>query len=93
MESRIDQLVLCRGAVGLNTNTDGTEKRVLEVGSGPVPIHVLSASRWSKSIICSDFLEQNRQKLTAWLSAAGHEADERWLPYAQYVAQLENNEY
>ncbi|XP_046642226.1 nicotinamide N-methyltransferase-like [Daphnia pulicaria] len=64
-------------------------KKVLEVGSGPVPLYVMSASRWSNSIVCSDFLQQNREKLTQWLSD-GREADEIWSSYALYVAQLES---
>ncbi|KAI9561751.1 hypothetical protein GHT06_012712 [Daphnia sinensis] len=71
-----------------NKNAEGTAKKVLEVGSGPVPIYVISASQWTNWIVCSDFLEQNRQKLNEWLSAGG-KADETWLSYARYVAQLE----
>ena len=63
--------------------------KVLEVGSGPVPIYVISASHWSNSIVCSDFLEQNREKLIQWLSA-GPEEDGTWLSYAHFVAQLES---
>lgn len=70
-------------------NTEGIAKKVLEVGSGPVPIYVISASQWTDWIVCSDFLEQNRQKLTDWLSA-GRKADETWLSYARYVAKLES---
>ena len=57
-----------------------------------MPIHIISASRRNNSVVSSDFLEQNRKQLSQWLSA-GHEADERWLPYAQYVAQLESEGY
>jgi nicotinamide N-methyltransferase/methyltransferase len=74
---------------GQKKNTVGVAKKVLEVGSGPVPIYVISASHWSNSIVCSDFLEQNREKLIQWLSA-GHEEDGTWLSYAHFVAQLES---
>lgn len=82
-------MLLIHAECGQNQNTDGVAKKVLEVGSGPVPIYVMSASHWSNSIVCSDFLQQNREKLTQWLSA-GREADGTWLSYAHYVAQLES---
>lgn len=72
---------------------NGEPKRVLEIGSGPVPIHLISASRWSNDIVSSDFLEQNRLKFTQWLSAESKEEDNRWLAYARYVAGLENDGY
>lgn len=71
------------------------KRRVLEIGSGPVPISMISASRWCEWIVCSDFLEQNRQKIKQWLAIAsppGHH-DETWLPFFRYVAQLERAEY
>ena len=77
---------------GQTENTVGVAKKILEVGSGPVPIYVMSASRWSNSIVCSDFLQQNREKLTQWLSA-GREADEIWSSYARYIAQLESERW
>ncbi len=84
--NKTDALInLINAECGENKN----RKKVLEVGSGPVPIYVMSASRWSNSIVCSDFLQQNREKLTQWLSA-GREADEIWSSYALYVAQLES---
>lgn len=75
-----------------NESSDTSPKRILEVGSGPVPVHVLSASRWGDQIICSDFLEQNRVKFNHWLKF-GRQDDERWIPYAKYVAKLESEGY
>ena len=73
------------------------KRRVLEIGSGPVPISMISASQWCEWIVCSDFLEQNRQKIKQWLSnvqpAPGQKHDETWLPFFRYVAQLERAEY
>ncbi len=79
-------------------------RRVLEIGSGPVPISMISASRWCEWIVCSDFLEQNRQRIKQWLMTAsaqppptpptpGQKHDETWLPFFRYVAQLERAEY
>lgn len=68
-------------------------KRVLELGSGPVPVHLLSASRSKNEIICTDYLEQNRNKLNQWLSSDQKEEDDRWIPYAKYVAELESEGY
>ncbi|XP_057375410.1 nicotinamide N-methyltransferase-like [Daphnia carinata] len=75
------------------------KRRVLEIGSGPVPISMISASRWCEWIVCSDFLEQNRQKIKQWLMTAnaqppppGQKHDETWLPFFRYVAQLERAE-
>jgi nicotinamide N-methyltransferase/methyltransferase len=80
-------------------------RRVLEIGSGPVPISMISASRWSEWIVCSDFLEQNRQNIKQWLltmtatttstaAAPGrHDDDETWLPFFRYVTELERAEY
>ncbi|XP_046639230.1 nicotinamide N-methyltransferase-like [Daphnia pulicaria] len=77
-------------------------RRVLEIGSGPVPISMISASRWSEWIVCSDFLEQNRQNIKQWLltmtatttsAAPGrHDDDETWLPFFRYVTELERAE-
>jgi nicotinamide N-methyltransferase/methyltransferase len=77
------------------------ERRVLEIGSGPVPISMISASRWSEWIVCSDFLEQNRKNIKQWLTmttitstaAPGRrDDDETWLPFFRYVTQLERAE-
>ena len=73
-------------------------RRVLEIGSGPVPISMISASLWCEWIVCSDFLEQNRQKIKQWLMTntvvqPPGRHDETWLPFFKYVAQLERAEY
>ncbi|KAK4007523.1 hypothetical protein OUZ56_012680 [Daphnia magna] len=75
------------------------KRRVLEIGSGPVPVSMISASSWSEWIVCSDFLEQNRQNIKHWLTmmtaatpAPGRHEVETWLPFFQYVAELERAE-
>lgn len=58
---------------------------------------MISASRRSEWIVCSDFLEQNRQKMARWLTPGREDDEERdaaWLlPFFRYVAQLERAEY
>lgn len=66
-----------------------TTRDVLEIGSGPVPISMLSASRWSEWIVCSDFLERNRLKMSQWLTKQHDEEDRVWLPFSTFVHQLE----
>lgn len=72
---------------------NGTEtRRVLEIGSGPVPIHMLSASRWTNWIVFSDYLEINRKKLCEWIARESSAVDEQWLTSAQYVSRIEYQE-
>ena len=68
------------------------EKSVLEVGSGPTVTSIISASGWSESIICSDFLEGNRKKISHWLTTPVQEGQgpDVWQAFFQYVAHLEN---
>jgi hypothetical protein len=86
-------------AVHNNETKKKEGRRVLEIGSGPVPISMISASRWSEWIVCSDFLEQNRQNIKQWLtmtaitSTAPGRHDETWLPFFRYVTELERAEY
>nr|CAH0104331.1 unnamed protein product [Daphnia galeata] len=85
-------------AVHNNETKKKEGRRVLEIGSGPVPISMISASRWSEWIVCSDFLEQNRQNIKQWLtmtaitSTAPGRHDETWLPFFRYVTELERAE-
>jgi len=67
-------------------------KNVLEFGSGPVPILMLSASRWSDNIISSDYSETSRLKLSQWLQLENKKSDQEdlfWLPFARFVHKLE----
>lgn len=70
-----------------------TTRDVLEIGSGPVPINMLSASRWSENIVSSDFLECNRDKMSQWLKKKHqdehNEEDQVWLPFSTLVSHLE----
>lgn len=83
------------GGSGAQASLPEKKRRVLEIGSGPVPISMISASRWCEWIVCTDFLEQNRQKIKQWLATASPPGrhDETWLPFFRYVAQLERAEY
>ena len=78
---------------------DGHESggRVLEVGSGPTVTSVISASTWSEKIVCSDFLEVNRKKISHWLEpkttkdgTGGPRDADVWDPFFQFVARLES---
>lgn len=67
-------------------------KSVLEFGSGPVPILMFSASRWSENIISSDYSETSRLKLSQWLKLENgkyDQEDQLWLPFARFVHKLE----
>lgn len=68
-------------------------RRVLEIGAGPVPIHMLSASRWTDWIIFSDYLDTNREKLMEWVNRPFSAVDYQWITSAQFVAKLEFEEY
>eukprot|EP00927_Polykrikos_kofoidii_P052355 TRINITY_DN4614_c0_g1_i2.p1 TRINITY_DN4614_c0_g1~~TRINITY_DN4614_c0_g1_i2.p1 ORF type:complete len:782 (+),score=59.00 TRINITY_DN4614_c0_g1_i2:309-2348(+) len=63
--------------------------RVLEVGGGPTLYQLLSASRYSDDITFTDLLSSNVQ--FAQDSCTGKEACFDWTPYANYVAELEDN--
>jgi len=75
-----------------NTNCGATTKNVLEIGSGPVPVQLLSASRWSKNIVSSEFIEVNRLQLSQWLKLEtqySHAEDLIWFPFSDFVFKLE----
>ncbi|XP_076028534.1 nicotinamide N-methyltransferase-like isoform X1 [Oratosquilla oratoria] len=65
------------------------QRRLLEFGSGPVPIYVAAASVYTSSITMSDVLDSNRQELQNWL--AGAEAALEWTPFLEYLAELEGH--
>jgi hypothetical protein len=58
---------------------------------------MISASRHSKFIVASDFLELNRDKMVQWLAGGSIikdvQQDQTWLPFSRYVARLERLEY
>jgi len=73
------------------TVRDSCEKRVLEIGTGPTVISMISASNWCSNILASDFLKCNRERISQWLQNDPTQRD-IWLPFFQFAAQLENSE-
>ncbi|XP_064620546.1 indolethylamine N-methyltransferase-like [Lineus longissimus] len=61
--------------------------RLLDVGSGPCIHSVISTGSRCSEIVCSDFVEQNRDEILRWVNGAidAH----NWEPVFQYVCKLE----
>src|SRR3989344_277495 len=61
--------------------------RILEIGGGAAIYQLISASRYSKTIIFTDFLEGNLQEVRQWVSGQKNLFD--WQPYFRIVAEWE----
>lgn len=64
------------------------KKSVLDIGSGPSPITVMSASRFINDITMSDFVDENCQELEKWVNRKEGAHDFGYM--FKYVAKLEN---
>ncbi|XP_035687726.1 nicotinamide N-methyltransferase-like [Branchiostoma floridae] len=64
-------------------------KRLLDIGTGPSILSVLSASKYFSDITCSDYLEVCREELQKWVDGDPDAFD--WGAYFRYVSKLEGN--
>ncbi|KAG8569236.1 hypothetical protein GDO81_014312 [Engystomops pustulosus] len=62
---------------------------LIDFGAGPTIYNLLSACEVFKTIITSDFLEQNREQLEKWLRKDPNALD--WTHVAKYVCGLEGD--
>ncbi|KAG8434462.1 hypothetical protein GDO86_012729 [Hymenochirus boettgeri] len=62
---------------------------MIEIGSGPVLHHILSACDRFKSIYLTDYLDVNLQEIDKWLKGSKDAFD--WTPYLKYVCEVEGN--
>ncbi|CAH1265135.1 NNMT [Branchiostoma lanceolatum] len=66
-----------------------TGQRLLDVGTGPNIMSILSASKYFPEITCSDYVQSCREELQLWLNDEPGAFD--WSPYLQYTSALEGN--
>ncbi|CAH1254998.1 INMT [Branchiostoma lanceolatum] len=66
-------------------------RRLLDLGTGPSIMSLLSASKYFPEITCSDSSQVNRDELQKWLDGDPDVFD--WTPYLQYASKLEGNSY
>ena len=59
--------------------------RILEVGSGPVMVHAISAAQYASEIIMSDLSDYFRSALQKWVD--GEPTDYDWSRYFKYVVE------
>lgn len=62
---------------------------LIDIGSGPTIYQLLSACESFKTIIASDYTDQNLQELEKWLKKEPGAFD--WSPVVTYVCELEGN--
>ncbi|KAM9299367.1 nicotinamide N-methyltransferase-like [Gastrophryne carolinensis] len=62
---------------------------LIDVGSGPVIYHLISACEVFNNIIASDLLEGNMTELRKWLNNEPDSFD--WTPYIKKVCEMEGN--
>lgn len=60
-------------------------KKVLDYGTGPVILSLISATRYASEIVLSDIAESNREALWKWLRKDATAFD--WSPYFDHVVQ------
>ena len=61
--------------------------RVIEVGGGPTIYQLISASKYAKEIVFTDFLQKNLDEVQAWKQKKLTAFD--WRAHVRYVAALE----
>ncbi|CAH1265136.1 NNMT [Branchiostoma lanceolatum] len=64
-------------------------RRLLDVGTGPNIISVLSASKYFPDITCSDYLQNCREELQLWLRDDPGAFD--FVSYLQYLSAMEGD--
>ncbi|KAI8480430.1 hypothetical protein Bbelb_418430 [Branchiostoma belcheri] len=64
-------------------------KRLLDIGTGPSVLSVLSASKYFSDITCSDYLPVCREELQRWVDGDPEAFD--WGAYFRYISKLEGN--
>ncbi|XP_029111507.1 nicotinamide N-methyltransferase [Scleropages formosus] len=64
-------------------------KRLIEIGSGPSIVSLISACEHFEEIVMSDFADRNRQEIESWLRE--DEGCFDWDPIIQFVCKLEGN--
>ncbi|XP_036180178.1 nicotinamide N-methyltransferase isoform X2 [Myotis myotis] len=62
---------------------------LIDIGSGPTIYQLLSACESFKTIIATDYTDQNLQELEKWLKKEPGAFD--WSPVVTYVCELEGN--
>ncbi|CAH1265134.1 INMT [Branchiostoma lanceolatum] len=66
-----------------------TGQRLLDIGTGPNIMSLLSASKYFPEITCSDYLQSCREELQQWLHDDPGAFD--WSPHLQYTSALEGD--
>lgn len=69
------------------TRRSPSQRRVLELGCGPVPIYAASAAGYASSITMCEFLPQNRAEIKSWMEAKEEALD--WSVFFTYLASLD----
>ncbi|KAM4702984.1 nicotinamide N-methyltransferase-like [Rhinophrynus dorsalis] len=64
-------------------------ENLIEIGSGPVLYHILSACERFNKIYLTDYFEANLQEIEKWLKGDKNAFD--WTPYFKFVCDLESN--
>ncbi|XP_077993942.1 nicotinamide N-methyltransferase-like [Glandiceps talaboti] len=85
--------VLTKELLDCDIETYKTDKfngpRFLEVGSGPIILHMITASAKFSEIVCADYAKQNRREVEKWVKSEHDALD--WSQYFHYVCEREGN--
>ncbi|XP_045126947.1 indolethylamine N-methyltransferase-like [Portunus trituberculatus] len=68
------------------TRLGPAQRRLLEVGCGPVPVYSACASAFASSVTMSEFLPQNRREMEAWMEGKDEALD--WSFFFNYLSSL-----
>ena len=66
-------------------STISTGVKVLDVGSGPIIAHVISAVTKASEIILSEYTDKSREEIQRWIT--NHPDAHNWGPYFTFIVQ------